>query len=75
MRSTNQQAINISNEALKKGIVIMDLKSYRRMAAASVPTVQLHGKAAKDLDKLVEDGLMDYYSGKATEITSSADLD
>ena len=74
MVQIHHQPISISNEALKKGVVIMDLQSYKRMAASTVPTIQLHGKAAKDLDKLVEEGLEEYYSGKAKEIKSLADL-
>ena len=64
MVQIHHQQISISNEALKKGVV-----------NAVVPTIQLHGKAARDLDKLVEEGLEEYYSGKAIKINTSADLD
>lgn len=75
MPELRNRHITITADALKKGVVIMDLQAYQKIAAATFPTIQLHGKAAEDLDKLVEEGLKEYYSGKAIEITSSADLD
>ncbi|MDO8571888.1 MAG: hypothetical protein Q7R79_04380 [bacterium] len=76
MPELRNRHITITADALKKGVVIMDLQAYQKIAAAAaIPTVQLYGKAAEDLDKLVEEGLKEYYSGKAKEITLSADLD
>jgi len=70
-----QHTISISNDALKRGVVVIDLQSYQKIATAGVPTIQLHGKAAEDLDRLVEEGLEEYHSGKTKEIKSLADLD
>jgi len=76
MPELRNRHITITADALKKGVVIMDLKSYQEMTKPPyVRTVQLHGKKAEDLDKLVNEGLKEYYSGKAKEITSSRDLD
>jgi len=40
-----------------------------------VPVYHLKGKAAKRLDKLVEEGLRDHREGKTRKIKSLADLD
>ena len=69
------QTITFTKEALKDGVVIMDLKSYRKILKSRIPTIQLYGKEAEELDKLVEEGLKEYHSGKAKEIKSSRDLE
>ena len=69
------QTITITKDALKDGVVIMDLKSYRKMLKSAVPEIQLYGKEAEELDKLVEEGLKEYHTGKTKEIKSSRDLD
>ena len=52
----------------KAGTVTIPLRVYRRMLMMP-PLEQLKGKAARDLDNLVEEGLREYRAGK----TISAD--
>ena len=58
--------ITISYAQVKKeaGVVVLPMKEYQRLLAAAVPTYYFTGKAAKDLDKLVEEGLRDYRAGR-----------
>jgi hypothetical protein len=59
----------------EKGVVILPLKEYQKLCQMAVPTYYLEGKEAKELDKLVEEGLRDYKKGKCKAIKSLADLD
>lgn len=58
--------ITISRAQVKKeaGVVVLSIREYQRLLAASVPTYYLSGKAAKDLDMLVEKGLREHRVGK-----------
>jgi len=56
----------------KAGTITLPLQEYYRMLM--VP-VQLRGKAARDLDKLVEEGLREYRAGKTRILHSLAELD
>ena len=69
--------ITITKEKIKNegGVVILPLKEYQKLCEMAVPTYYLKGKAAKDLDKLVEKGLKEYRAGKCKTIKSLADLD
>ncbi|PIS39602.1 MAG: hypothetical protein COT33_01110 [Candidatus Nealsonbacteria bacterium CG08_land_8_20_14_0_20_38_20] len=70
----DNQIIKISKQALKKGVVILDLKEYERLREETTPTYYLKGKEAEKLDKLVEEGLREYKKGKCRVIKSLADL-
>ncbi|MDP3725617.1 MAG: hypothetical protein Q8R36_00290 [bacterium] len=59
----------------QKGVVILPLKEYEKLREQAVPTYYLTGKAARDLDKLVDEGLTEYRAGKTKDIRSLADLD
>lgn len=59
----------------KEGVVILPLKEYKQLLKRAVPEYYFTGKAAKRLDKLVEQGLRDYHAGKTRKIRSLADLD
>ena len=59
----------------QKGIVVLPIKEYERLKERAVPTYYLSGKAARDLDKLVDEGLKEYKAGKTKKIHSLADLD
>lgn len=48
----------------KEGVVILPLKEYRQLLKRAVPEYYLTGKAAKQLDKLVEDGLRAHREGR-----------
>ena len=59
-------SITISRAQVKKeaGVVILPMKEYQRLFAAAIPTYYLTGKAAKNLDKLAEEGLREHREGK-----------
>lgn len=67
------QIVKISKPALKRGVVILDLEEYEKLTEKTVPTYHLKGKAAKELDKLVEEGLKEYKEGKTIEADSLKD--
>ena len=69
--------ITISKKRIKKdgGVVVLSLKEYQKLSEQAVPTYYLKGKAAKKLDKMVEDGLRAYRAGKTRTLKSLADLD
>ncbi len=50
--------------AKSRGTVTLPVKTYRQLLDAAIPTYYLTGKAATDLDKLVEEGLRDHAEGK-----------
>lgn len=59
-------AITISKAKIAKerGVVVLPMKEYERLVKAAVPEIYLTGKDARDLDKLVAEGLRDYAEGK-----------
>lgn len=57
------------------GMVVLPLKEYKKLLEKAVPTYYLSGKAAEELDKLVEGGLREHRAGRTTKIASLADLD
>jgi hypothetical protein len=71
----DNKIIKISKQALKRGVVILDLKEYERLREETTPTYYLKGKEAEKLDKLVEEGLREYKKGKCRVIKSLADLE
>jgi len=64
--------ITISKSKIEKqkGIIVLPLKEYEKLLARAVPAYYLQGKEAKKLDKLVEQGLKEYRSGKTIEADS-----
>ena len=56
-------------------LIVMPRKEYEQMKSAMIPTFYLKGKAAKRLDRRVNQALRDYRSGKTKKIHSLADLD
>ncbi len=67
--------INKKEVEKRDGVVILSLKEYQRLIEGTIPTYYLKGRAAKDLDKMVNQGLKDYRTGKTRTIKSLADLD
>ena len=69
--------ITIPRSKVRKesGVVVLPVKEYQRLLRAAIPTYYLTGKAAKDLDTLVEEGLREYRAGKTRTIRSLADLE
>lgn len=53
--------------------VTLPAKIYRQLLDAAIPTYYLTGKAATDLDKLVEEGLREYAEGKTITASSISD--
>lgn len=54
----------------QKGVVVLPVEEYNRLLARAVPEVYLTGRAARDLDKLVEDGLREHRAGKTMTANS-----
>jgi hypothetical protein len=69
---TVKNSITISKDSAQKagGFVILPIKQYEKLREQSVPTYYLTGKEAKDLDKLVEDGLKAYEKGETISASS-----
>jgi len=72
---TNKNSITISKEKIRQegGVVILPLKEYQKLYERAIPTYYLKGKEAKELDKLVEEGLREYKEGKTVEAPSLKD--
>jgi len=75
MAKNNIQSVTLSREAIKKGVVLLDLEQYHKLQRKAVPTYYLTGKKAKNLDRLVKEGLREHKGGKTKKINSLADLD
>lgn len=75
MKNTSSATTQKRKVDRKKGIVTLPLKEYEELRQRAVPTYYLSGKAARDLDNLVDEGLREYKAGKAKTIRSLADLD
>ena len=71
------QTISIQKSKINRtgGVVILPLKEYQRLKELAVPTYYLKGKAATDLDRLVDRGLMAHQKGKTKILRSLTDLD
>lgn len=54
----------------ENGVVILPIAEYRRLQERAIPEYFLTGKAARDLDKLVEDGLREHESGRTIQASS-----
>ena len=54
----------------EKGVVILPIREYQRLLERAVPEYYLKGKAVKDLDRLVEEGLREYHAGKTIGASS-----
>ena len=67
-----KDSVTIPREAIQKNgrVVALPLKEYRELQERAVPTYQLYGKEAEELDKLVEEGLRDYEEGRTIEASS-----
>ncbi|MBI2626068.1 MAG: hypothetical protein HYW69_00545 [Candidatus Nealsonbacteria bacterium] len=68
----DRPTIKISKEALKRGVVILDLEEYKEMefarAKEAAPVRYLRGRAAERLDKLVEEGLREHRGGRTIDM-------
>ena len=53
-----------------RGSITLPVKTYRQLLDAAIPTFYLTGKAATDLDKLVEEGLREHADGKTITANS-----
>lgn len=54
----------------EKGIVILPITEYRRLQERAIPEHFLTDKAARDLDKLVEEGSREHELGLTTKASS-----
>ena len=73
----SMRTIQISKAKIdkEKGVVILPIDEYIRLRKQSVPTYYLKGKAAILHDKLVEESLREYKTGKTKKVRSLSDLD
>ena len=64
--------VTISKNRIKRegGVVILPVEEYRKLTERAIPEYYLTGKAAEDLDKLVEEGLREYREGKTIQASS-----
>ena len=74
MKIVKEQIIKIPEKALKRGVVVLDLKEYQELLERAVPVYYLKGKRARDLDRIVEEGEKEYRKGKLKPLKSLADL-
>ncbi len=58
-----------------RGVVVLPVQEYKRLCESAMPNYYLTGRKAKELDKLVEQGVEEYQRGKCKIIKSLADLD
>ena len=74
---TAKKSISLSMDTIQKvgGMVVLPLKEYKKLCEKAVPTYQLKGKEAKELDALVVEGKKEYRAGKCKKIKSLSDLD
>ena len=70
MKTLTPPTTKISDQALKKGVALVDLAEYRRLQQAAAPTYYLTGKAAEDLDREVEEALRESREGKTIQASS-----
>ena len=66
--------INKTKIEKQKGVVILPIRDYLELLKDAAPTIQLSGAAARQLDRLVEEGLKEHKAGKTKTIKSLADL-
>lgn len=69
--------VTISKAALNQagGVVILSVKEYRQLKENTVPVYYLKGKAARQLDNLVDQGLKEYKEGRTRTLKSLVDLE
>ncbi|MEK7542626.1 MAG: hypothetical protein AAB524_02915 [Patescibacteria group bacterium] len=65
-------SITISRREVEKrgGVVILGLKEYQKLLVQTVPTYQLYGKEAEEIDELVREGMREYEAGETIEASS-----
>lgn len=64
--------ITLSKKQIQKsgGVVVLSIAEYKKLSECAVPEYFLTGKAARNLDRLVEKGFRDYHAGKTTKASS-----
>ncbi|MBI2627491.1 hypothetical protein HYW72_01020 [Candidatus Nomurabacteria bacterium] len=69
--------ITVSKNKIEKegGVVLLSLREYRKIQMSSMPIYYLQSKEARNLDKLVKNGLKSYKDGKTKVLKSFADFD
>jgi len=73
----NNKNITLSKEIIhkKQGVVILSLREYEKLRESAMSTCYLEGRGAKELDKLIEQGIKECQKGKCKTIKSLEDLD
>lgn len=64
--------VTLSKKQIQKngGVVVLPIEEYRRLSLRALPEYYLTGKKARNLDKLVENGLREYHAGKTMKASS-----
>jgi hypothetical protein len=64
--ANHSKNITISKKVVRQrgGLVILTLNEYRKLAEMAAPTYYLSGKEAEEVDRLAEEGLLDYRKGR-----------
>ena len=67
-----KDAVAVVEKEVKKkgGVVVLSLEEYRKLLEQAVPTYQLYGKEAEDLDELVREGMREYKAGEIIKASS-----
>jgi len=59
----------------QNGLVILTVEDFHKLCENQIPTYYLTGKKAKELDRLVKEGLREYEEGKCRSVKSLSELD
>jgi hypothetical protein len=59
-------AVVVPKEEIQKkgGVVVLSLEEYQKLLEQGVPTYQLYGKEAEEVDDLFQEGMKEYKAGK-----------
>ena len=70
MQTLTQTTIQVSDRALKRGVVLLGADEYRELQMRAAPAVYLTGKKALETDRLVEEGMREYKKGNMISASS-----
>ena len=67
-----KDAVAVIEREMKKkgGVVVLSLEEYQKLREQAVPTYQLYGKEAEELDELVREGMREYEAGETVAASS-----
>jgi len=67
-----ENLITVSERTVRRegGMVILPLREYKDLCEMAMPAYRLEGKEAKELDRLVENGLKEHKKGRTVKASS-----